>query len=156
MQTVVRGLSVVIALAIVSPIIVGIRMALGRGAQGAAHYALNLRDAKTSARAVPAEPDFPYVYRVVQSAPTVEDSTIACALYRTPDDKFGLLAPALVARRHTADSVSIEYDDDVHKRCVPLAESRGFPITLKETPRLLQWGIEPGRRRIPRGFGLRA
>jgi hypothetical protein len=153
MRNVFRGLAVLVAIAIAAPLLIGIGSFVGRGAERVARFSLNMRDAKDGADAIG---PIGYVYRVVQSAPTVEDSTIACALYRTPDDKFGLLAPALVARRQTADSVSIEYDDDVHKRCAPLAESRGFRITLKETPRLLQWSIEPGRRRMPRGSGLKA
>lgn len=153
MRRVLQGVGLLVALAIAAPLLFGIGSVIGRGAEGLARTSLNLRDAREGPHAFA---DVGYVYRIVQSAPTVEDSAVACAIYRTPVDEFGLMAPALVARRQTADSVSIEYDDDVHKRCTDLAWSRGIRITLKETPRILQWSIEPGRRRIPRGGGLKA
>lgn len=154
MRRTLHVLAIAITVLIVAPLLFGVGSAIGLGAERAANYVANVRDARTSVD-VDAPADFPYVYRVVQSAPTVDDSTIACAIYRTGKLEVGLMTPAVVARRTTPDSVSIDYDENVERRCTKLVESRGFKVTQTDVPRVLRWSASPGTQLLPRSYVLR-
>lgn len=88
---------------------------------------------------------------VVQSHPTVEDSTVACLLYRTGDYSIGLVAPALVARRTTPDSIKITYEDDVTARCAELVQSRGYTLSAPARTDIdVTWDYEKGSHALGR------
>ncbi len=78
-------------------------------------------------------------FTVLSSAQTVKDSTIACAVYRTADDRIGLMTPAYVVRRVNRSTVQPSYDRNVASRCTPLLEANGLAVTASTVHPVLEW-----------------
>ncbi len=92
-------------------------------------------------------PDAAVSFTVISSDYTVRDSTIACAIYRTADQRLGLMTPAYVVRRVNRALVQPSYDPDVATRCTPLLEANGFRVTASTVHTVLEWRLTlKGRR----------
>lgn len=93
---------------------------------------------------------------VLSSSRTVKDSTIACAIYQTADQRIGLMTPAFVVRRFSPDSVQPAYDRDVVGRCLPLLEANGLRMTAATVHPLADWSIVNQSRDARRARGRRS
>jgi len=84
---------------------------------------------------------------VLSTSRTVEDSTIACAVYVTADKRVGLMAPAFVVRRVDRSTVQPSYDRDVVTRCAPLLKANGLTITSRTVHPVVAWRLRTKARR---------
>lgn len=86
-------------------------------------------------------PDAAVSFTVISSAQTVKDSAVACAVYRTADNRVGLMTPAYVVRRVNRSTVQPSYDRDVAGRCTPLLEANGLRVTASTVHKVIEWRL---------------